>query len=135
MCFGEATKVCQYLLDADKHYVSEFTFGQRTSTGDSEGEVLEQVARAEHLDPVSLRPLEDLSDEGLVACAGRRDGQLAQGLADLLVRGALQRARERLLRPVPGAAAGGELREGSVGARPSQGVLHVLGAGVGAAAA
>jgi len=49
VCFGEATKVCQYLLDADKHYVSEFTFGQRTSTGDSEGEVLEQ-APADHLE-------------------------------------------------------------------------------------
>ncbi|MEQ8233308.1 MAG: tRNA pseudouridine(55) synthase TruB [Gammaproteobacteria bacterium] len=43
ICFGEATKVCQYLLDADKRYVSEFTFGRRTSTGDSEGEVLAEA--------------------------------------------------------------------------------------------
>jgi tRNA pseudouridine55 synthase len=41
VCFGEATKVCQFLLDADKHYVSEFTFGRRTTTGDAEGETLQ----------------------------------------------------------------------------------------------
>lgn len=40
VCFGEATKVCQFLLDADKTYLSEFTFGRRTSTGDSEGETI-----------------------------------------------------------------------------------------------
>ncbi len=37
VCFGEATKVCQFLLDADKRYFSEFTLGRRTTTGDSEG--------------------------------------------------------------------------------------------------
>ncbi len=37
VCFGEATKVCQFLLDADKRYLSEFTLGRRTTTGDSEG--------------------------------------------------------------------------------------------------
>lgn len=40
VCFGEATKVCQFLLEADKRYVSEFTLGQRTTTGDCEGEVI-----------------------------------------------------------------------------------------------
>ncbi|MBK6658449.1 MAG: tRNA pseudouridine(55) synthase TruB [Proteobacteria bacterium] len=40
VCFGEATKVCQFLLDADKRYLSEFTLGRRTTTGDSEGETV-----------------------------------------------------------------------------------------------
>ncbi len=40
VCFGEATKVCQFLLDADKRYRAEVTFGQRTSTGDAEGEII-----------------------------------------------------------------------------------------------
>ncbi|MCZ6895540.1 MAG: tRNA pseudouridine(55) synthase TruB [Gammaproteobacteria bacterium] len=40
VCFGEATKVCRYLLDADKRYVSEFTLGARTTTGDGEGAIL-----------------------------------------------------------------------------------------------
>ena len=39
VCFGEATKVCQFLLDADKRYVSDFTLGARTTTGDSEGTI------------------------------------------------------------------------------------------------
>ncbi|MEX2480782.1 MAG: tRNA pseudouridine(55) synthase TruB [Gammaproteobacteria bacterium] len=44
ICFGEATKVCQFLLEADKHYISAFTFGRRTSTGDAEGEVLSEAS-------------------------------------------------------------------------------------------
>ncbi len=40
ICFGEATKVCAFLLDADKRYVSEFQLGAVTNTGDSEGEVV-----------------------------------------------------------------------------------------------
>ncbi|HEX8980744.1 MAG TPA: tRNA pseudouridine(55) synthase TruB [Parasulfuritortus sp.] len=41
LCFGEATKFSQFLLDADKTYLAELTLGIRTSTGDPEGEVLE----------------------------------------------------------------------------------------------
>ncbi len=40
LCFGEATKFSQYLLDADKAYRSTFTLGVNTSTLDSEGEEL-----------------------------------------------------------------------------------------------
>ena len=40
LCFGEATKVSQFLLDADKRYWAQFKLGQTTSTGDAEGEVL-----------------------------------------------------------------------------------------------
>ncbi len=53
VCFGESTKVCQFLLDADKHYVSEFTFGRRTSTGDAEGETLE-TAPVDALDAAAV---------------------------------------------------------------------------------
>ena len=38
LCFGEATKFSQYLLDADKAYESTFTLGVATDTGDAEGE-------------------------------------------------------------------------------------------------
>ena len=41
LCFGEATKVSGFLLDADKDYHVTCRFGERTSTGDAEGEVLE----------------------------------------------------------------------------------------------
>ncbi len=38
LCFGEATKFSQYLLDADKHYCFTIRFGMTTATGDAEGE-------------------------------------------------------------------------------------------------
>ncbi len=41
LCFGEATKFSQYLLDADKAYESTFVLGTVTDTGDAEGRVLE----------------------------------------------------------------------------------------------
>ena len=53
ICFGEATKVSGFLLDADKDYRVTCKFGERTTTGDAEGEVLEQ------------RPVEDLSEDRL----------------------------------------------------------------------
>jgi len=40
LCFGEATKFCSYLLDADKAYRATLRFGQNTTTGDIEGEVV-----------------------------------------------------------------------------------------------
>ncbi len=42
LCFGEATKVSGFLLNADKRYRSTFRLGVVTSTGDAEGEVLER---------------------------------------------------------------------------------------------
>jgi len=36
--FGEATKLTQFLLNADKHYLSTFRLGRSTTTYDSEGE-------------------------------------------------------------------------------------------------
>ncbi len=40
ICFGEATKVSAFLLDADKRYSFDCKLGQVTSTGDVEGEVI-----------------------------------------------------------------------------------------------
>ncbi|ROQ21095.1 tRNA pseudouridine synthase B [Marinimicrobium koreense] len=42
LCFGEATKFSQFLLDAEKGYQSTFRLGVVTSTGDAEGEVLHE---------------------------------------------------------------------------------------------
>lgn len=42
LCFGEATKVSGFLLDADKRYRVVCKLGERTTTGDAEGEVVEQ---------------------------------------------------------------------------------------------
>lgn len=41
LCFGEATKFSQFLLDADKAYVVKAKWGQRTETADADGEVIE----------------------------------------------------------------------------------------------
>ena len=46
VCFGEATKFAQYLLDADKAYSATLKLGEATSTGDAEGEVV-ATARAD----------------------------------------------------------------------------------------
>lgn len=40
LCFGEATKISGFLLDADKRYWVTMKLGVRTTTGDSEGEVI-----------------------------------------------------------------------------------------------
>ncbi|MCH9671077.1 MAG: tRNA pseudouridine(55) synthase TruB [Gammaproteobacteria bacterium] len=39
ICFGEATKLSGYLLDADKRYETRLTLGATTTTGDEEGEI------------------------------------------------------------------------------------------------
>jgi len=40
ICFGEATKIAQYLLNSNKTYHVIFKLGQSTSTFDSEGKIL-----------------------------------------------------------------------------------------------
>jgi tRNA pseudouridine55 synthase len=42
LCFGEATKISGFLLNADKRYRSTFRLGVVTNTGDAEGEVIER---------------------------------------------------------------------------------------------
>ncbi|MGI9220153.1 MAG: tRNA pseudouridine(55) synthase TruB [Woeseiaceae bacterium] len=44
LCFGEATKVCPYLLNADKTYRVSAKLGSSTDTGDAEGKELISVA-------------------------------------------------------------------------------------------
>lgn len=41
LCFGAATKFSQASLDADKRYTATLKLGQRTHTGDREGEVIQ----------------------------------------------------------------------------------------------
>ncbi len=43
ICFGEATKVSGFLLDADKRYVVTCKLGVATDTGDAEGEEAERA--------------------------------------------------------------------------------------------
>lgn len=40
LCFGEATKFSQYLLDSDKKYWARVKLGVATASGDADGEVL-----------------------------------------------------------------------------------------------
>ena len=49
LCFGEATKFSQFLLDADKHYQVVAQLGVRTDTGDSEGKVI-ATEKTTHID-------------------------------------------------------------------------------------
>ena len=41
ICLGQATRMSAFLLDADKRYRATFRLGERTSTGDAEGDVVE----------------------------------------------------------------------------------------------
>ncbi len=42
LCFGEATKISQFLLESDKYYRVTAKLGIRTTTGDAEGDVIEE---------------------------------------------------------------------------------------------
>lgn len=43
LCFGEATKVSQFLLESDKVYLATIRLGVATNTGDSEGEIISEA--------------------------------------------------------------------------------------------
>lgn len=54
LCFGEATKISGFMLDADKRYQVVIRLGEKTTTADAEGEVLatadySQVSQADVL--------------------------------------------------------------------------------------
>lgn len=66
LCFGEATKFSQFLLDADKRYQSTFRLGEVTSTGDADGEVLSQS------------PTEHLSADQVAAALTQFEGDILQ---------------------------------------------------------
>jgi tRNA pseudouridine55 synthase len=59
ICFGEATKFSQFLLDSDKRYVATIRLGVRTTTGDAEGEIIERKTAA-YVDKQSLLSTLDL---------------------------------------------------------------------------
>src|SRR5690606_5083368 len=43
LCFGEATKICAYLLAADKSYRVTARLGEATDTGDADGSVIQSA--------------------------------------------------------------------------------------------
>ena len=66
ICFGEATKLSGYLLNADKHYVATFLLGVTTATGDAEGEV------------ISRRPVPGFSTSAIERVVARFRGEIEQ---------------------------------------------------------
>ena len=44
ICFGRATKLIEFMLDADKAYTATIQLGQATDTGDAEGDVIAEHA-------------------------------------------------------------------------------------------
>ena len=44
ICFGQATKISEYLLHSDKKYITVIKLGESTDTYDAEGEILERKA-------------------------------------------------------------------------------------------
>ncbi len=66
ICFGEATKVSAFLLDADKRYRGICKLGARTTTADAEGEVIER------------RPLPSLNDAQIESVLARFRGDIEQ---------------------------------------------------------
>ncbi|GAB3286154.1 tRNA pseudouridine(55) synthase TruB [Parahaliea aestuarii] len=85
LCFGEATKFSQYLLDADKAYESTFVLGVATATSDAEGEVLKE-SDASGIDEATVRAaLEafrgDIEQVPSMFSAIKQDGQPLYKLA------------------------------------------------------
>jgi tRNA pseudouridine55 synthase len=65
LCFGEATKFSQDLLEADKTYLADVHLGVSTTTGDTEGETVE------------TRPV-DVTVEQIEAALGKFRGPILQ---------------------------------------------------------
>lgn len=84
LCFGEATKFSQYLLDADKGYETLMQLGVTTTTADAEGEVLERrpvtVGRAD-IEALLPRFRGEISQIPPMYSALKRDGQPLYKLA------------------------------------------------------
>ncbi|WP_019623575.1 tRNA pseudouridine(55) synthase TruB [Thioalkalivibrio thiocyanoxidans] len=57
LCFGQATKVSGWLLDADKHYIAEARLGIETDSADLDGEVIRE-APVPAIEPEQLWALE-----------------------------------------------------------------------------
>lgn len=85
VCLGEASKFTQYLLDADKVYRTRIRLGQRTATGDAEGEVLEEkpvpVLDAAAIEAVLARFRGDIRQVPSMYSALKKDGRPLYELA------------------------------------------------------
>ncbi|MFV3335044.1 tRNA pseudouridine(55) synthase TruB [Pseudomonas sp. NY15437] len=84
LCFGEATKFSQYLLDADKAYETVAQLGVTTTTGDTEGEVVEQcevTAGREAIEALLPRFRGDIEQVPPMYSALKKDGQPLYKLA------------------------------------------------------
>ena len=66
ICFGEATKLAQFLLDADKEYEATLRFGVETDTHDSTGS------------PIARAPADHLTEDGVRAALLRFLGAQTQ---------------------------------------------------------
>ncbi|WNO08211.1 tRNA pseudouridine(55) synthase TruB [Teredinibacter sp. KSP-S5-2] len=86
LCFGEATKFSQYLLDSDKEYLSTFRFGQATDTGDVDGNILSDqdasgLTRKELEKRISERYMGQIEQVPPMYSALKRDGRPLYELA------------------------------------------------------
>lgn len=63
LCFGQATKVSAYLLNADKTYRVTAQFGSQTDTGDADGTVVAESEIRSVERPALERALEQLTGE------------------------------------------------------------------------
>lgn len=85
LCFGEATKVCNYLLDSDKCYTVRLRFGERTDTADADGEVIETAATKNVTERKLLKAckrfLGDIEQVPPMYSALKKDGQRLHELA------------------------------------------------------
>ncbi len=60
ICFGRATKISQYLLDADKEYIATIKLGVETDSGDAEGNV---IANCDNIPSMSESELDVLLND------------------------------------------------------------------------
>nr|WP_245399808.1 tRNA pseudouridine(55) synthase TruB [Atopomonas sediminilitoris] len=84
LCFGEATKFSQFLLDADKAYDTVIQLGVTTTTADAEGEVLSRqdvTTGAAELEAVLPRFTGPIQQVPPMYSALKKDGQPLYKLA------------------------------------------------------
>lgn len=66
LCFGDATKICAYLLAADKSYRVTARLGEATDTGDADGKIIETA------------PVPSLTDEDWASIFAQFTGEIEQ---------------------------------------------------------
>ncbi len=84
LLFGEATKLAGPLLDDDKEYVATLKLGEKTSTGDAEGQIIEEKpfgGTAAEIDAVLTRFTGEIEQVPPMYSALKRDGVPLYALA------------------------------------------------------